>query len=400
MIRQCVILVGGLGSRLGPLTRTTPKPLLPVGDRPFIEHLLEEVARHGFTRIVLLAGYLGGQVAQRYAGRHRIAGRDLAIEVLIEPRPLGTGGALSQLRGIAEASFLLLNGDSWFDIDLRAFACRPLPRGTMLRMALCRMPEAGRYGTVALQDGFVTQFLPRGAASAGMINAGVYLMSRDILDCIPAAPCSLEADIFVPLAEQGMIEGMTFGGFFIDIGIAEDYAAAASLIAQHRRRPAVFLDRDGTLNEDEGYTHRPEALRWMQGAQQAIRRINRAGYYAFVVTNQAGVAHGRYGLEQVDRFHRHMEEELGTLGAHIDEFRFSPYHPQAAVAEFRRDATCRKPNPGMILDLAAAWPIDLSRSLLIGDREHDLSAAAAAGIPGHLYRGGDLDALIATVLEA
>ena len=121
MIRQCVILAGGLGTRLGALTQQVPKPLLPVGDRPFLDHLLLEAARHGFTRIVLLAGHLGEQVAERYAGTHRIAGREVTVTVTIEPEPAGTGGALAQLRGIAEDAFLLLNGDSWFDIDLRAW---------------------------------------------------------------------------------------------------------------------------------------------------------------------------------------------------------------------------------------------------------------------------------------
>lgn len=400
MVRQCVILVGGLGTRLGSLTRATPKPLLQVAGRPFLEHLLEEVARHGFTRLVLLAGHLGAQVAERYDGRRRIAGRDVTIEVLVEGAPAGTGGALAQLRGRAESSFLLLNGDSWFDIDLRAFASRPLPRDTVVRMALRQMSDTGRYGTVELSDGFVTRFLPRGAATSGTINAGVYLMSRDILDCIPAVPCSLEADIFAPLAELGRIEGMASRAFFIDIGVTDDYAAADVLVAAHRRRPAVFLDRDGTLNHDEGYTHRPEALRWLEGAQEAVRRINRAGLYAFVVTNQAGVAHGHYGLQQVDRFHARMEEELAATGAHIDEFRCSPYHPLAVVEAFRRDAPCRKPGPGMILDLAASWPLDLSRSLLIGDRPGDVGAAAAAGVPGYLYSGGDLDSLVAKLLPA
>ena len=93
-VRQCVILVGGLGSRLGDLTKHTPKPLLPVNGRPFLELLLAEAARHGFTRIVLLAGHLGGQVVERFAGPRSIGGRAVTVEVVVEPEPAGTGGAL------------------------------------------------------------------------------------------------------------------------------------------------------------------------------------------------------------------------------------------------------------------------------------------------------------------
>jgi D-glycero-D-manno-heptose 1,7-bisphosphate phosphatase len=276
-----------------------------------------------------------------------------------------------------------------------------MPPDALVRMALRPMADSGRYGTVRLDGGGrVVAFEPRGeAARAGVINAGVYLMRRGILDSIPAVPCSLEADVFAPLAARGAIEGAAREAFFIDIGIPDDYAAAEALIGRHRRRPAVFLDRDGTLNHDEGYTHRPEALRWLPGAREAVRRINEAGFYAFVVTNQAGVARGFYGLDQVDRFHARMEEDLADIGAHIDEFRCSPFHRDAVVACFRRDSDCRKPGPGMIRDLAACWPIDLGRSLLIGDRDSDVAAAAAAGIPGHRFAGGDLDALVASLLS-
>src|SRR5215213_6644301 len=126
MVRQCVILVGGLGSRLGELTRETPKPLLPVMGKPFLEHLVLELARFGFTDVILLAGYRGEQVVSRFAGRRRIAGRDVTIRVVVEPEPAGTGGALTYLEGLADDTFLLMNGDSWFDIDLRLFASEPL----------------------------------------------------------------------------------------------------------------------------------------------------------------------------------------------------------------------------------------------------------------------------------
>jgi D-glycero-D-manno-heptose 1,7-bisphosphate phosphatase len=398
LVRQCVILVGGLGTRLGPLTQATPKPLLPVGGRPFLDHQLEELARHGFTSVVLLAGHLGGQVVERYAGTRRIAGRDVSVSVIVEAEPAGTGGALTYLRGVADEMFLLANGDSWFDIDLRAFAAEPFPDITLLRMALRQVPATGRYGSVRLDGTRVADFLPSGAGGPGHINAGVYLVHRAVLDWVKAVPCSLEGGVFRALAAAGRIEGVPRSGFFLDIGVPEDYAAAQDLILRHRRRPAVFFDRDGTLNVDHGYTHRVEDLCWLPGARAAVRCVNRSGCFAFVVTNQAGVARGHYDLAQVDRFHARMDESLAECGAHIDEFRCSPYHPDAVVAAFRRHSECRKPKPGMIHDLAAAWPVDLSRSVLIGDRESDLAAAEAAGVRGSLYSGGDLEALVEAFL--
>lgn len=388
MIRQAVILVGGLGTRLGALTQSVPKPLLPVDGRPFLDILIQDVARFGFTRIVLLAGHLGGQFVEGFAGTRRIAGRDVEIRVVVEPTPAGTGGALRFLAPHAEDRFLLLNGDTWCDLDLRAFA--DAPGDALLRMALRPVADASRYGTVALEAGRVRAFLPRGAASGGVMNAGIYRMRRDLIAMVGEGACSLEADIFPRLAAAGEIEGVVRDAFMIDIGVPDDYAAAQHLLDRHRRRPAIFFDRDETLNfDDKGYTHRPEDLRWLPGAREAVRRVNEAGFFAFVITNQSGIARGHYDHAAVDRFHARMEEELAAVGAHIDEFRLSPFHPDGAVEAFRAESPCRKPRPGMILDLMRDWPVDAARSLVIGDRETDVQAAENAGLRGVLLRPGD-----------
>ena len=400
MISQCVILVGGLGTRLGELTRATPKPLLPVNGKPFLDHLIQRAARFGLTDIVLLAGDLGDQVLARYAGTQRIAGRDVQVRVVVEREPAGTGGALRYLDGIADEYFLLMNGDSWFDMDLRAFADAPLTKPTVAKIALRRLENSGRYGGVILDRDRILDFAAAGAGNGdSLINAGVYLVSRELIGMVRQVPCSLERDIFVPAAKEGKLSGVPYEGAFIDIGIAEDYARAETVLRDNLYRPAVFFDRDGVLNIDEGYTHKPDDLRWNPSAVAAIRAVNDAGWYAFVVTNQAGVGHGHYGEKDVDIFHRHMEAELAKEGAHIDEFIYCPFHPDAKLEAYRRDSVCRKPGPGMILDLLARWPEDASRSFMVGDKDSDLEAAAAASIDAYLYKGGDLHALVTEVLK-
>jgi len=163
-------------------------------------------------------------------------------------------------------------------------------------------------------------------------------------------------------------------------------------------RRAVFLDRDGVLNRDDGYVHRPDQFAWTEGAREAVLAINQAGWFAFVVTNQSGVARGFYTLADVDRLHRHMAAELAAIGAHIDEFVCSPYHPEGTIELYRSDHPTRKPNPGMVLDIAARWDIDRAASLLIGDQVTDLQAAAAAGVTGHLFSGGRLDLFVQALL--
>ena len=165
-------------------------------------------------------------------------------------------------------------------------------------------------------------------------------------------------------------------------------------------RPAAFLDRDGVINVDHDFVHLPEALEFVDGAPQAIRHLNEAGYLVVVVTNQSGVARGLFDEGALDRFHDHLRSELARHGARLDAIYTCPYHPEAVVERYRGDHPDRKPRPGMILRALADLPIDPARSFLIGDRPRDVEAAAAAGIPGYLFEGGGLDALVGLLLGA
>jgi len=156
------------------------------------------------------------------------------------------------------------------------------------------------------------------------------------------------------------------------------------------RRPAAFLDRDGVLNRDDGYVHRPDQIVWVEGAPDAVRWLNDHGYYVFVVTNQAGVAHGYYTEHHVHELHDWMQGQLQSHGAHIDAFEHSPFHPEGKIERYSRHSELRKPEPGMLLKLQREWTTEHEGSFMIGDRDSDIQAAAAAGVPGYKFIGGGL----------
>jgi D-glycero-D-manno-heptose 1,7-bisphosphate phosphatase len=228
---QAVILVGGLGTRLGALTRSTPKPLLPVGDRPFLAHLVESLAAAGFAEVVLLAGYLGEQVSE-WTHQARLDG--CRLRHIIEEQPAGTGGALWLARDRLQPDFALLNGDSWMDMDFADLRRRFRAAGSRLHVALRAVEDAGRYGVATLQGDRIASFAERPAgAGGGLINSGVYWVDRSLVALCGPPPRSLERDVMPELCRRGEVSGHEVGGFFIDIGIPEDLARARALLPAH-----------------------------------------------------------------------------------------------------------------------------------------------------------------------
>ncbi|MDR3509858.1 MAG: HAD-IIIA family hydrolase [Caulobacteraceae bacterium] len=393
---QCVILVGGLGTRLGDRLEGLPKPLVQVGGKPFLSYLLWHARRHGFRRVLLLAGHRSEAIRQFVESQPRDP--DFQVELAVEPAPLGTGGALRFAADRLDKRFLLLNGDSIFDfnwLDLVQIAARNPEAQAIL--ALRRQAAASRFGVVEARGERVTGFRERGDASGGLINGGVYLLNRAVAENAPERG-SFEADVLPALAAQGLVAGRDQSGFFLDIGVPEALDAAQTLAPASLRRGAIFFDRDGVLNVDHGYVHRTEQFDWIPGAAAAIKAANDQNLFAFLVTNQSGVARGYYDEAAVEALHGQVREALRAHGAHLDDIRYCPHHPDGSVAGYAKVCDWRKPGPGMLLDLAEHWPVDLARSHMVGDNPSDLKAAAAAGVSATLFEGGDLHAALSPAL--
>jgi D-glycero-D-manno-heptose 1,7-bisphosphate phosphatase len=360
----------------------------------FLDEVLFDVVRHGFDDIILAAGHLGEQVAARYDG---ISFRGARIRVAVEPRPAGTGGALRGIATLLDPTFLLANGDTAFDFNLRRLdpllSAAPHALGLL---GLRRVAEGGaRYGSVKLEHGQVVAFHEKSSGGGGeainLISGGIGLFRRELVELVDHLPCSIETEIYPRLALERRLLGREFDGYFLDIGLPETLEQARRDLRRRRRRPAVFFDRDGVINRDAGYTWRVEDLHFMPGAIETIRAVNDTGALAIVVSNQAGIARGFYGHKDVDRFHAALQQSLALHGAHIDAFYICAHHPDAALADFRHpDHPDRKPNPGMILRALREWPIDPKSSFLIGDMESDIDAAHRAKIRSVHFSGGNL----------
>lgn len=403
-LRQCVILVGGLGTRLGTLTADTPKPVLTVADRPFLAWLLRELQRYGFEEAVLLSGYLSDTLRDAVDAMAAHLPRPMRIVHSVEPVRAGTGGALFHARNLLDERFLLCNGDSLLDCNLAPFMAASATDGPDVigRLLLRHLPDTSRYGVVTIEGEIVTGFHERhegpNTGGPGMINGGIYIFDRRILDHVTAM-CSLERDILPRLATEGRLRAQAGSGYFIDIGIPTDLERAQTELPDRLRRPALFLDRDGVINLDHGHVGTLARFEFTPTACEAVAYATSAGWHVFIVTNQSGVARGFYAEADVGVLHRWVEAEMQQAGGTIDDIRYCPFHPDAVIARYAVVSDWRKPAPGMLLDLIRAWELTPSRCVLVGDQPSDLAAAAAAGIAGHLFPGGDLAAFVKPLLS-
>lgn len=408
-VRQAVILCGGKGERLGDIVRTVPKPMLPVGGRPVLDHIIANLAAAGVRRFILAAGYLGATIEEYYRSPGRHPG--CMIETVIENEPLGTAGAVRRCGDLLEEDFLLAYGDVFIDFAVdRLLAAHQThrPLGTLLVRASDHPWDSHLVETD--ETGRVREFVHRhepGRLYRNVANAAVYALSRRVLDLIPAGrPSDFGADVFPTAIQAGatlrahMLEEE---GFVKDMGTpdrlaaVEEYLADRDLATAARVAPGpidtVFLDRDGVLNTDVDLVHRPEQLELLPGAAEAVRRLNECGIRCVVVTNQPVIARGLCTEETLEAIHDRLRELVRAGGGEFAAIYHCPHHPEThhgeGVAALRRACRCRKPAPGMLLRARSELGLDLSRCAMVGNHSTDIRAGRAAGVRTVLVGPGD-----------
>lgn len=224
-----VLLVGGMGTRLRSVVPNAPKSLATVGDKSFLDLLVRQLRCQGVRRLVLCTGYLAEQIESHFGDGHKW---NVSIQYSKELQPLGTAGAIKLAEPYLKDAweFLVLNGDSFMEVDMDRLLQFHREHHAVVSMAARKVENAGRYGTLRLEsEGRVTGFMEKaGHGSLGIVNAGVYVFNREVLNHIPEGPCSLEKDVFPGLLSCG-VYALEQRGVFIDIGTPEDYARAQEI---------------------------------------------------------------------------------------------------------------------------------------------------------------------------
>ncbi len=397
-----VIMAGGKGTRVASVSRDIPKPMLPVNGKPVLEHQIACLQRQGITDIILSIGHLGDQIQAYFGDGSRFG---VHIRYLREAVPLGTAGALYDLKGSVDEDFFLINGDLIFDVDLHRLMA--FHKAAQAAATLLGHPNDHPYDSgVILADaqgrvsGWLTKEEERGWYR-NCVNAGIHVLSPALLEKLDAPrKTDLDRELLKPLIPTGKVYVCRTPEYVKDMGTPERIAQVerdlqTGLVERknlRQRQRAVFLDRDGTINRHVGFLRRPEEFQLLERAAEAIRRINRSGYLAIVVTNQPVIARGEVTWEGLDEIHRKMETLLGREGAYLDDLFICPHHPDRGfpgeVPAYKMDCGCRKPKPGLLLQAAEKYHIDLPGSWMVGDQLQDAQAGEAAGCRAVTLAGG------------
>ena len=378
---EAIILAGGLGTRLRSVVSEVPKCMAPVDGKPFLQFVLEWLSRFDITHVVLSVGYLKEQIIDF------VNARDWPFEVsyAVEKEPLGTGGgirlALQKCRG---KQVFVLNGDTFFNIDLNA-----LSFSAPVSLALKPMRDFDRYGAVDWNGDLVTGFHEKQPCAEGLINGGIYAIDRSQLDiALYPKRFSFEKDLLEPLAGYGLVAGEVQDGYFIDIGIPEDYARAqrelpeiqavlkASDAVLASDADTLFLDRDGVINRwlPGDYVRTWDQFAFLPGILECLRKWARKYKHILVVSNQRGVGKGRMTQAELDAVHERMLAEIQQAGGRIDGI-----YVCTAVDE---SDPRRKPNTGLFEEACSDFPdITPERSLMLGDSHYDKNFAENCGMP-------------------
>lgn len=403
---QAVIMAGGKGTRLQALTRgRIPKPMVPVAGKPILAWQIERLREQGIGDIVLVVGCLGEKIRAYFRD-----GSDFGVRIryVREEQPLGTAGALALLAPmLTDETFFLVFGDILFDVDLARMAAFHRAKGA--EATLFVHPNSHPFDSdlvVCGESGLVTGFdfksNVRDYWYGNCVNAGLYLLNAGVCGRVPeAVKTDLERDLLAGMiAGDAAVYAYRSPEYVRDVGTVERLTAAERDLAEGlpqrrnlaRSQRAIFLDRDGTLNRENGLIYREDQFELESCAAEAVRAVNASGYLAIVITNQPVVARGLCAIEDVENIHRKMQTLLGREGAYLDDIRFCPHHPDRGYPgenpAYKIPCRCRKPDIGLIERCVRRYNIDPALSWMVGDTTRDIQTGKNAGMGTALVMTG------------
>lgn len=393
---KALILAGGKGTRLSSLTKDEiPKPMCPINGKPIIEHSIRILKQNGITDIIISVGHLH-HVIENYFGNGEKFG--VSITYIIEDTPLGSGGCLYYLKDKVKDTFLICPGDAIFDVDISKMI--KFHKDKKANVTIFSHPNLHPYDSDLLytdKNNCVLKIDLKNQQRDYYYNnnviAGMFLVEPETLSYFTELKkINLEHDFIASLLPTKKVFAYKSPEYFKDVGTPERFELTTQDLRNNivksknlsNPQKAIFLDRDGTINVYKGFINSVDQIELIQNVATAIKKINRSGYLAIIISNQPVIARGECSFDDVDNMFKKIETLLGLEGAYVDDIYYCPHHPHSGyeneVKELKIKCNCRKPNIGMIEKAKEKYNIDLSQSFIIGDTNNDIQTAINAGI--------------------
>lgn len=371
-LRQAVILVGGEGTRLRPLTLTTPKPLLPIHGKPFAHYLVELLRKNGIEEIIFLTGYLAEQFPTYFGD-----GSSFGLKIRYSETPItnDTGARLRKARLMLNETFLLLYGDNYWPLDLEKLLAQHEKTNTLATVTVYERDNPEKKNNM-LVEGELVKIYDKKRETLGLngVDIGFFILSRDVLGLLPEGNVNFELAVLWQLIAQKQLGGFLTRQPYWGLTDAERLPAVERALDPERK--VLFLDRDGVINvraAQAEYIKTPEEFTFLPGAIEALVQLTRVGFELYVISNQAGIARGVMSESDLVAIHQKMEKELNKHGVTIAGIYYCPHGWDSGCE-------CRKPKPGMFYQAAREHDIDLSRAFFVGDDERDKEVGALIGL--------------------
>ena len=364
-----VILVGGRGSRIKEFLKNKPKPMIKFNNIYFLQYLINNLSKYPFNKIYLLTGYKSEIIFRNF---HKKKFNLTEVICLKEKKPMGTGGALLNLKKKKINDFILTNGDTIFDINLNELI-GSYKKKTLGCVALTNNKK--NTNSFKLNSLDVKKNIISYKKNSPLMNGGIYFFKKKIINLLPNKPSSLEDDILPKVIQNKLLTGKFFKDFFIDIGTPKYLKNSEKKLLNQFKKPAVFLDRDGVINHDYGYVYKRKDFKFKKGVLKGLQYLISKNYFIFIVTNQAGIAKGFFKESDFFKLQNSVKKELSKKNIFIDEIQYCPFHPHGQIKKYKKKTNLRKPGNQMIKNIFKKYLIDKKKSFMIGDKISDKKCA-------------------------
>lgn len=370
-VNQAVILAGGVGTRLRPLTYTTPKPMVLVNNRPYLEYLIELLKLNGISEIVLLLGYLYEKIVDHFSD-----GSDFGISIKysIGDVSFETGKRIKDAENLIQEHFLLMYCDNYWPLDLERLMEFHNRNQTAATVTVYTNKDGITRNNIYVDErGYVVKYdKSRTDKNLNGVEIGFFIIGKEVMGLMPGNNFSFEKEILPQLIEKHQLSGYLTDHRYYSIGSPERLLLTGKFLLPKK---VIFLDRDGVINKKTPkaeYVKSWNEFEFFPDSIDAMRLLSQHGYKIFIITNQAGIARGHMTENDLKVIHSNLERELEKENVKIEGVYYCPHG-------WNDGCECRKPKPGMFFQAAREHDLDLSKSAFIGDDERDLQAGNAAG---------------------